>query len=54
MIILYESHHLPTGGFIYDFYKHGIIGVIRVWSYNKYIHKTVYYTVSAFVFACKN
>ena len=23
-----ESHYIPTGGFIYDFYSHGIIGVI--------------------------
>ena len=29
MILLYNgSHHIPTGGFIYDLYSHGIIGVI--------------------------
>ena len=28
MILYNESHHIPTGAFIYYFYSHGIIGVI--------------------------
>ena len=38
MVILYnESHHIPTGGFIYDLYSLEIIGI--VWSCNKFKYK---------------
>ena len=46
MIILYnESHHIPTGGFIYYFYSIGITGVIvygQTCFHNNWIIKLFY------------